>query len=72
MFVPRALDAVRKLSAETVKVYLWVPVATLSMPMLFGEDFGERARAEAERTSVPYDSLCLEVRRCQFTDVYEY
>ncbi|RPD59822.1 UDP-Glycosyltransferase/glycogen phosphorylase [Lentinus tigrinus ALCF2SS1-6] len=61
MFVPRAFDVVRKFSAGTVKVYLWVPVATISVPMAFGEDFEQRAQAEAERRGVSYDSVCLEI-----------
>ncbi|TFK86899.1 glycosyltransferase family 1 protein [Polyporus arcularius HHB13444] len=68
MFVPNAFEVVRKRSAGAVKVYIWVPVATLSIPMSFGRDFEPQARAEAARRGVSFDSVCLEMYLSKSSD----
>ena len=53
---------------QNVKVYNWLPIATLLIPKvnMTKDDPEPRLRAEAERRGIPFDILAQEVRYCCF------
>ncbi|KAI0745747.1 UDP-Glycosyltransferase/glycogen phosphorylase [Earliella scabrosa] len=65
IFHGQSLETVLNVGPQNVKVYNWLPIATLLIPKvnMTKDDPEPRLRAEAERRGIPFDILAKEMLR---------
>ena len=62
MFLPDTFEAFRKRTLDTVKVFVWVPMATQSCFFYWTEDRVDSIEAEAARRGIAFEEVAKEVR----------
>ncbi|TBU40966.1 hypothetical protein BD309DRAFT_1021029 [Dichomitus squalens] len=62
MFIPDAFEAVRKHTPDTVKVFVWVPVATHSFFFYWAEDHVDSVEASAAQRGISFEEAAREGR----------
>ncbi|EJF59059.1 UDP-Glycosyltransferase/glycogen phosphorylase [Dichomitus squalens LYAD-421 SS1] len=61
MFIPDAFEAVRKHTPDTVKVFVWVPVATHSFFFYWAEDHVDSVEASAAQRGISFEEAAREI-----------